>query len=82
MRKMKEEGCEGAGRSGSTEGGSVRSTAGFFPVFSKETMTKLCVGVFVLDILIYVFLNIFYPMSKCAHDTFSLPKSVTPGSGG
>lgn len=51
---------EGGGMWGSweeweSEGGSVRSLLVFFFVFSKETMTKLCVGVFVLDILIYVF---------------------------
>lgn len=58
-RGEEDEGGGMRGMSGSTEGGSVRSIIVFFPVFSKETMTKLCVGVFVLDILIYVFLFIY-----------------------
>lgn len=73
---MGEEACEGAGRAG-REGREARLEAPLvFSVFSKETMTKLCVGVFVLDILIYI-LFIYPVMTKRAHDTLSLSKSIT-----
>lgn len=45
----------------------------FFFFFSRETMTELSVGVFVLDILInFFFIHLW---TKRAHDTVSLPRS-------
>lgn len=62
VRKARE-GCDGAGGSGSTEGAwleALLSCGFFFFSPSRETMTELCVGVFVLDILIHVFLKKMY----------------------
>lgn len=78
VRKMREEGCEGAGRSGSQREARLEASLFFFRLLQRDNdqtlRGRVCSR---YSHLCFFYLFIYPVMTKRAHDTLSLPKSVT-----